>query len=249
MARGDWMDFCDVCKSRVPRKSLSYRKFKWANPPRQNYLTASEYNATNWNSDVYDGLTSLGLHPRGRYSIFDDSTSPHGSTIKSGAPTFTGTGYARTLDAVDVSGWSSLVFSVFIGLQEWSTTGSRTFTLGYCAASDGSGEVTLKTVTGMGGTRRLWFTVPIYSVTVDPTDFGLIIRQSTDGYWWFEHAQLEKDVTTPGNVVEQTVHQTTEQTGEMLVKACPKCREVIPDDDDENPYVQEPERYDVIGVE
>ena len=249
MPRGDQMAFCDVCKARVPRKTLVYRKFRWATPKRQNHLVASEYNATNWTSDVYDGLTSLGLHPRGRYSIFDETTAPQGSTILSGAPTFTGAGYARTLDAVDVSGWSTLTFSVYVGLQEWSLVAPRTFTLGYCAASDGSGEVVVSTTIGVRGARRLWFTLPITSISVDLTDLAIVIRQSTTGYWWFEHAQLEQNVSTPGPMASGSTNDTSEQISETLVKACPGCREVISDDDDENPYVQEPERTDVIGVE
>jgi hypothetical protein len=240
--RGDWMAYCGICKRKVSRDTLAYRRFQGATGPRQNRLVSAAYEATNWTSDVFVDYQCRGMHPQNRYSEYDDSTQPHTATIRQGAPRFSGAGYARSTTGVDVAAQTDVTLSAYVGQHETSTAGERTFSLGVCVAVTGGEEQTLLTHARVNGDRRLVATIPVADLTpTQAVNLGIVIRQTTAGVWWFEHAQMEF-ASKVGDVAPAGVVETVATVSISMVAACPACRETMPNDPLGETYVQDASR-------
>ncbi len=229
MGKGERQDFCQICKRQVARNRLTWRRFQCQQSEQQNYLAASEYNATDWEASVAVENTAWGLFPDDRMPSFDSSYTV---TWTNGLATYDGSATVRTLAGVDVSAWTSLVFSVYVGAHQESLTPELAITIGL-ASEDGLTTQVLKTkTTKFAG--RIWATVtPAEITSISISAVCVYITVVGTGKWWFERAQLEKDVVTPGRPIKTSgtaVAETAQRTVIDMVKACPRCREDMPND-------------------
>lgn len=224
MARGDRKDFCQICKQPVYRNRLVWRRVQYGESAKQNYLAASEYNATDWEATVTPEYTAWGLYPDERWPQFDSSYTV---TWKDGLAAYDGSATVRTLAGTDVSGWTSLVVSAYVGHHQLNTTPELAITLGL-KSEDGATTQILKTVTTKG-IHRIWATVtPAEITSISTSAVCVYITVVGTGLWWFERAQLEKNVTEPGRPIKTSgtkVEETAAATVMTMAKVCNKCRE------------------------
>jgi hypothetical protein len=236
---GGRLDYCQVCFRAVPRQKLRYRKIKQSQPEGNNYIPYSEYNALGWTlvgtgSKVTDDC--YGVHYDPRWNVFDINNNP---TKVNAAATFEGEVLLVPSAAVDVSTWTDFVFSVFIGPLESDESAELTITTGLCQ-SDGSGAVTYTTRKAYGGVQP-YFHRSVIDVISPFSSSGIypffkVSPAASDSQWWFEHARLEKNLQIPSTIVIKTsgssVSYSADSSQMVIAKVCPRCVELIVDDEE-----------------
>lgn len=226
VAKGDRQDFCQICKKPVYRNRLTWRRVQYLQSLQQNYLHYSEYNSSKWSASVTPEYTAWGLYPDLRYPTYDSS---YNVTWNQGLAAYDGTATVRTTSGVDVSAWTSLVFSAYVGHHQLNTTPELAITIGLCS-EDGLTTQVLATFTSKN-THRIWATVTPAEITAISTSAVCVyVTVTGTGLWWFERAQLERDVVTPGRPVQTTgsqVEVTADRVVYEMAKVCPDCKETM----------------------
>ena len=187
----------------------------------QNYLPYSSYNSSGWTSTAADaGTISVGSKFNFSVQVADDLT-----ITQHGVQTWDGAGVITLNDAIDMSSWTSFCFAVEVGQYQQSTAESLAITL---YASDG---VTTGASAGwtLRGNRRAWLTASIADFgAMSPSAVYLNIESATDCYWWLDDAQLEADVTRPGQFLPTSgsaVNVSADQLNlKTVMKVCRQCR-------------------------
>ena len=241
--KGDRVAICEGCKSIVRRADLRYTNVKWATPDGQNYITYSSYNSSGWSYALGTGAsnigaTSWGNHPWERYGYYVDNTA----TLMDGIQTWSGEVTFRSTSGVDASAQSGLVFSIQVGDYQESTTPGLTVVMGLCDSA-GNNKQVCKTWSNIYS-KKVWFYIAVADIASPLSSsavyFYFTVTPTTSlSYWWWDEAQLEFGVTTPGNhFIPTTGASVTKSanTGYLgMAKLCPECVERIPDEEEDEP--------------
>jgi len=234
-------DICQICKQPEYKSRLVWRRAQYHDSAKQNYLAASEYNTTDWSTSLTVEYTAWGLYPDERRPQFDSS---YNVTWLNGLAAFDGSGTVRTVAGIDVSGWTSLTVSAYVGHHQLSTTPELAITIGICS-EDGLTTQVLRTLTRKGQIR-IWGTVTPAEITAISTAAVCVyITVAGTGLWWFERAQLEKDVSEPGRPCQSagTALGSVAATDIItMAKVCPACREKMSHDPMREAQDAEPSR-------
>ena len=273
MMRSGRVSYCEMCKRLVPRATLVYRPVKYAMPKgMHNLLAQSKYtDGTFWTMSTpyppdipgtYDGPNSLGCHPDPRWTLFDADYNP---TIRLGCPTFQGTLILFTDPGVLFDpAVESYCFAVMMGPWEQEHSPELTVEIGLW---DGDDQTQVKApwhrkINCITQVWHRWETAaPLGSVmrggepvTITDETFGgkvwspyiKVVPTVETAKWWFEEAQLERNVLKPGPHLETDGVAIETFGGDLTGYAavCPKCVEDIPDFVDWHPIEIPPPRYD-----
>ena len=228
------VDICDKCKNWVTRSSLVYAQSVFERQPCQNYLPYSEYDATHWTVSATTSATeSYGIHAHERYGWYDQSNDDH---IQDSVQVFVGNGYVYPSSSVDLSTATSFTFSAYVGNHEASTNPGLTVVMGLCDGTS-SNKQPLKTWT-LYGSQRVFCTATLASVVAvwfnSAAAYPYIQITTGTGAekWFFEHAQLEKNKSAPGEFIgtsgSSAVYLVPTRTL-VSAKTCPDCWEEIED--------------------
>ena len=267
--RSGRVSYCEMCKRVVPRSTLVYRPVKYAMPKgMHNLLAQSKYtDGTGWvisglSTGSYDGPNSLGVHPDPRWTLFDADYNP---TIRMGCPTFKGMVILFHQPPVLFDpAVESYSFAVMVGPWEQEHFPLLTVEVGLWHADDWTqlrnhwhrpiSCITQvwhrwETSAPLGSVERGGIPVTVTDETFAGKSWSPYLKVTPSGpdvRWWFEEAQLERNVLRPGpHLATDGVAIETfggDLTGYAAV--CPKCVEDIPDFVDWHPIEIPPPRYD-----
>lgn len=225
------LDRCGVCGKKTHKKDLVRTQVRYKRPEGENHFSYSYYDGSFWTTNATSsGNISSG--PEGdkeRASVSLDNTV----TSVFGSATFTGNNKLfRSTTGVDVSDWTSLIFSAEVG-PHFDTQAEMTIALGYCD-TDGNNQTTLKTWTAKSG-RQVWATVNISSIAGVSTSavcffINITGLDATDKYY-IDWLQLEKNRSTVGPYFRTsgTAYSTRVYEAKLMTapKVCQSCRETL----------------------
>jgi hypothetical protein len=202
----------------------------------QNWIPYSSYNSTWWTASVADtqGTISMGTREEYRTRVNDDNTV----TELNGVQTWEGTDLFVS-GTFDMSTWTSFCFSVSFGAYQQCAGPIKNVAV----VKDGttSWQIYSNTIT-VPGSKRLVFAKTIQQLrdaallvagTLDLTT--IVFHMVTDYvgttadsmFYWWDDAQLEKDVTTPGVFLPTSgaaVSVATDTAIKSVMKVCKSCR-------------------------
>jgi len=232
------LDRCDVCGSKTHKKDLVYTQVRYLKPLGSNYFDYSYYDGTFWANDgnATEQSESKGLGPDSedcRAKIASDNTI---TEIK-GSKTFlldTSPTTFYTASSVDISGFTSLCFGVYVGpYHDNDDPAEITVSIGNCN-SDASVLYELREVTGIRNGRHIWVHSDIAdlnaNVTTSAAYFYVKVSATSDEdfYFWVDWFQLEKDAERPGAFISTSGSSdalTSETKVMRSAKVCHNCRE------------------------
>jgi hypothetical protein len=220
---------CQLCKRVVRRASLLEQTVQWMQPAAANYLPYSEYVSSHWEQiagagSLY-GLASWGTHPDKRRSRYPDDLT---AELIDPIGTWDGQVYIASMDGVDCSAWERVCFSVWTGADERDHPTYFRVKIG--VTDNVRSTAWLSAFQRHMGATRHFVTKPISELSVlglDLTNLCFTVDGFSDGKWWWEHAQLEKDALTPGHFVPTSGAAViypvdVVQTG--VAALCPDCQ-------------------------
>lgn len=230
------LDRCDVCGRKIHRKDLVRTQARYNRPQGNNYFTYSYYDGTFWTNDGNCTLQSqaMGLGPDAedaRVKIASDNTT----TEIRGSKTFlldTSPSTIYTASTVDISGFTSFVFGVYVG-QYHANDDPAVMTIEIGNMSGVGSLYELKETTTRSG-KHVWVTANVADLdsNVVPAAAYFYVRVSAtsteDFYFWVDWMQLEKDATRPGPFIStngSTNDYTVEKKVMTSAKVCNRCKE------------------------
>lgn len=221
------MDRCEVCGRRTRKIDLVRTNVDFMAAGGSNYINNSSYTTDSWAVDTASdaGNISIGsFADHARISISDGNTL----TEINGPQTWSGSGTIRTTYSIDVSSWSTFVFSADIGPYHRETSPSTTFSLGICD-SDGSNKEELSSWT-VNANARAWYTLNVSDIPAGKSASALYFYISATAVgkkWWADRIQLEKNVTKMGAFVPTTGSSIDRVDTPMMTvrKVCADCFE------------------------
>jgi hypothetical protein len=249
-SKGSWgarrITQCQVCKRWVRRNTLRMMAHDRLIPgPGANHLLYSRYQPDYWScTSTLEAMDSIGVEdtrvkyePQNYGYVVENPITLAGSTfgeahsLVNAAPAFLGSGTLRTSAALDVSGWTNVMFAIWVGYHQRDPHYIGTAEVGLC--SDTGTNLQAVATFAVTGSRFVWFTLPVARINgVLGTNVCPYVTFTTNNglcWWWSDDAQLE-DALVPG-IYYQTagaaVVYATDTWIRMTARTCPRCREKL----------------------
>lgn len=224
MARAD---HCDVCGVRVDRKQLVRRRHTTLRNIGENLLEHSSYDGTYWSvtAGAFVDYKSCGLKPGETHVAADNTVS-----ITDGSPQFRGSTIGIRSSTLDATGASSIVFSVYAGVDPGSSVTSVTLEIQDAATPASKVSTTFTAQVAAG--RRYWMRATAPALTAAGVDIGAfkvavsLSLGSANDTGWIDGAQVEKDTESPTRLIMTSgaaISWTAPQVQSGYVKMCPRC--------------------------
>ena len=238
---------CQMCQKWVPRDSLRKMPHDMKLLPGENRLSYSDWNALGWATDNENNRAwatanypALGVDGNARIIVNDDNTLTRYRHSVTWMNVYTGptSSTVYTTIEADFTGATNVCFSIEHGLHQQEQTLGRTVAMGTCdKTGNNKQEWFTRSLTDSG--NRLWFSVPLASVTdvaVDKVCFYITVTSTLDSsqanayqIFYLQMASAE-DAMKPGPFYETNgspLSYATDQVHRITMDTCPECKEKV----------------------